>query len=305
MTDELYKKYRPRSFKNVIGQAGAVRSLEALIKRGLPHALLFSGPSGDGKTTLARIVAQILECGEPDLNEINAANTKGVDTIRDIDRYSRMMPVSGPVRVYLIDEAHMLTKDAMNAILKVLEDPPKRAYFMLCTTDPQKLIKTIHTRCSEIKLSALSLTDLGLVCQRVIDKEGLSVSETVLKEIVEAADGSARKALVILEQVGYIEGEEAQLEAIKTTTINKDLGMSLARLLYNPSSKWQEVAAVLKEIKDDPEGVRYLVLGYARSCLLGRGDARAFKIIDVFSKNFYDSKKAGLAAACYEVVCLK
>jgi len=300
-----YKRYRPKTLKAIVGQEGAVASLQRFIDKGtIPQCILFTGPSGCGKTTIGRILKTHLNCGDADFLEINSADFKGIDTIREIRRSVNLSPISGDCRIWLIDESHKLTNDAQNALLKILEDTPSHAYFMLATTDPQKLIKTIHTRASEVKLQALGVPALKRVLQRVIDKEGLTVTDKVMDEIVDAADGSARKALVILEQVGGLEGDEAQIAAVQATSLNKDAAIMLARALINPRANWREVAPLLKELKDDPEGIRYLVLSYCRSVLLGGGPltARAYMIIDIFSHNFYDSKLAGLAAACYEVV---
>ena len=305
MSNEIYKRYRPKTLQGVVGQDGAVVSLQKLIDgKKIPHAILLTGPSGCGKTTIGRILQIELDCGDGDFIEINAADFKGIDTVRDLRRLASLMPMHGSSRIWLIDEAHKLTGDAQAAFLKLLEDTPRMTYFLLATTDPQKLIKTIHTRCTEIKLSSLSEKALDRVIRRVVDKEKMTLSDDVIKEITEAADGSARKALVILEQVGSLEGEEAQLQAIQTTTINKDLAIGLARELINPAANWGKVSTILKELKDDPEGIRYLVLGYSRSVMLGGGKlaGRAYMIIDIFSRNFYDSKHAGLAAACWEVV---
>lgn len=301
----LYQKYRPKTLKAVLGQDGAVSSIQKLIDKGnIPHAILLTGPSGCGKTTIGRILKESLKCGDADFLEVNAADFKGIDTIRDIRRQVGMSPIDGECRVWLIDECARLTTDAQSALLKILEDTPAHAYFLLATTDPQKLLKTIHTRCNEIKLSALSSKALENVIQRVLDKEKLTLTEDVLTEIVEAADGSARKALVILEQVVGLESEKEQIAAIQASTVNKSLAIELARALINPQARWDAVSTILKDLDGEAEGIRYLVLGYARSVMLGGGKLapRAFLIIDVFAKNFFDSKHAGLAAACWEVV---
>lgn len=302
---ELYKTYRPRTLKGIVGQDGAVASLQRFIeKQNIPHCILLTGPSGCGKTTIGRILKTHLDCGDADYLEINSADFKGIDTIREIRRSVNLAPISGSTRIWLIDECHKLTNDAQNALLKMLEDTPRHVYFLLATTDPQKLLKTIHTRGSEVKLKALGVPELKRVLQRVIDKEKLTITESVLDEIADAADGSARKALVILEQVAGLTDEAEQLQAVQATALNKDAAISLARALINPRAQWSEVAPILKELKDEPEGIRYLVLGYCRSVLLGGGKLapRAYMIIDIFSSNFYDSKHAGLAAACWEVV---
>jgi len=311
MNEELYKKFRPRSLKVIEGQAGAVASISKMMEKGqVPHAVLLTGPSGCGKTTIARILKQHLECGDNDFMELNCADFRGIDMVRDVRRNMMFAPITGKVRMWLIDEAHRLTGEAQDAFLKMLEDTPDHVYFVLCTTNPQKLIKTIHTRCSEVKLSALDAPALQRCLQRVITKAALTVEEQVIEEIIEAADGSARKALVILEQVASLEGAEAQLKAIQTTTFNKDTAVDLARELMFPKLGWVHVAKLLRSLQDqDVEGIRYCILGYARSCMIGKDDkppniklgARAFKIIDIFSRAFYDSKQAGLAAACWEV----
>lgn len=316
MSKELYKRFRPKTLKAVIGQDAAISSLERMMSKGLPHSILLTGPSGCGKTTIGRIIKEQLQCDDADYTEVNSADFKGIDMIRDIRRYANLRPMHGPCRMWLIDEAHKLTSDAQNAFLKLLEDTPAHAYFLLATTDPQKLIPTIHTRCSEIKLKSLALKDLERVLRRVIDKEGMKVPEDVVSEIISVCDGSARKALVILEQVGFLDGEDAQLAAIQTTTFNKDAAIDLARAFfpYKGQTTWPEVAKTLRTLSDqDVEGIRYCVLGYARSVLIGKENKgpnlkfaeQAFKVIDIFSRNMYDSKHAGLAAACWEVLYTK
>jgi DNA polymerase III gamma/tau subunit len=308
MNTSLYKKYRPKSLNAVIGQEGAVKSLQKMIdKENIPHAILLTGPSGCGKTTIARILKAHLDCHESDFSEINCADFKGIDMIRDIRRAVGLCPMFGGARIWLIDEAQKLTGDAQNAFLKLLEDTPDHAYFMLCTTDPQKLIKTIHTRCSEVKLVSMSDKALKELIESVCNKEKMELGEDVIDAIIEGAEGSARKALVILEQVGYLETEQEQLAAVSYTASTKEAAINLARALIYPGAKWDAVSKILKEIKDEPESVRYLVLSYSRSVLLGGGKmaARAYKVIDAFSPNFYDSKHAGLAAACWEVLFLE
>lgn len=309
---ELYKRYRPKTLKGVVGQDGAINSLSRMVDQNkVPHTILLTGPSGTGKTTIARILKEHLQCSDNDFFEVNCADFKGIDFVRDIRRTAGLQPLGGESRVWLIDECHQLTKDAQNAFLKLLEDTPKHVYFMLATTDPQKLLKTIHTRSTEIKLSLLDSASLDRVVRRVLDKEKIDLTDKVVDEIVEAADGSARKALVILEQVMGLENEEDQLAGVQASALNKEEAFKLAQELMFPRGGWVEVARILRGLKDeDPEGIRYLILSYARSCMIGKEDkapnekfgGRAFKIIEIFGHNFYDSKQAGLAAACWEVV---
>jgi DNA polymerase-3 subunit gamma/tau len=308
MTQELYKRYRPRTFKTFAGQDAAASQLRQFVEsNSVPHTLLLCGPSGCGKTTVARILKRDLKCGDADFHELNCADFKGIDMVREIRRNACLAPMDGECRIWLIDEAHKLTNDAQNAFLKLLEDTPDHVYFMLATTDDQKLLKTIRTRATEIRLTLIAPAAMELILKRVIAKESLCISEDVLTEIVDASEGSARKALVILGQIGYLKTEQEQLLAVQKASASKAQAITLARLLINPRSRWPEVASVLKSLDDEPESVRYLVLGYCRSVLLGNSNlsGRAFKIIDIFSGNFYDSKHAGLAAACWEVMMVK
>lgn len=307
----LYKKYRPKKFSEVLGQASALASLRRLVEKGqTPHAILFTGPSGVGKTTIARILRLHLKCAKLDFKEVNSANFRGVDTVREIDRTMNLAPIGGKSRIYLIDECHKITKDAQEALLKMLEETPDHVYFMLATTDPGKLIPAIHTRCSEVKLSLLKPDQIKKLVMEIIKKESFQVTDDVVNDLVEAADGSARKALVILEQIAGLVGEKEQIAAIQTTTVNKDTAFELTKtLMFRPD--WGEIACLLRELDEsEPEGVRQLVLSYARTCLIGKDKKgpdpkhakRAFLVIDIFSKHFFDSRNAGLAAACWKVM---
>lgn len=301
---ELYKKYRPKTLKGVVGQDGVMKSIHTMtVRKTVPHAILFTGPSGCGKTTIARILKTELGCGDGDFHEINSADFRGVETVREIRRNITLAPMSGECRIWLIDEAHKLTGDAQNSLLKMLEDTPSHVYFMLATTDPQKLIRTIHTRCTEFKLAPIPAAGLEKLILRIATKEKLKLSENVVDEIVAASENSARKALVILEQIGSLKTEEAQLQAIEASSSAKQQAIDLARALLDPRKKWPEIAAILKGLDEDPESIRFLILGYCRSVLLGGGKLaeRAYNIIVVFSDNFWNSKQAGLAAACWEV----
>lgn len=306
---EIYKALRPKRFTEVLGQEDAIKSIEKLLSKDkMPHAILLTGPSGVGKTTIARILKELLHCSEQDFFEKNCADFRGIDDIREIRRHAGFKPMGGRCRIYLIDECHKLSNDAQNALLKLLEDTPRHVYFMLATTDPHKVIKTIHTRCSQIKLKPLDEKTLERVMAYAITRLKLKVPEEVVKGIIEVSEGSARKALVILEQVADLESEEEQLKAIESSTYNKEVAITLARALINRNGGWKEIAGILRAIEDqDAEGIRYCVLGYARACLLGGSKIapRAYVLIDLFAKNFYDSKHAGLAAACWEAMTIQ
>jgi len=304
VNDELYKKYRPKRLKHVEGQERAVAVLQGLLDGNkVPHTILLSGPSGTGKTTIARIIKRELKCSDADWQEKNCADFRGIDMVRQLRSQVGMAPMDGPCRIFYIDECHRLTGEAQDAFLKLLEDTPSHVYFLLATTEPNKLKKTILTRSTKVQLNSLDMEALQSVLRRVIKREKLDVSEEVIERISDVADGSARDALVILNQVSGL-SEDEQLDAVQKASVRQQ-AIEIARALINPKTKWNQMAKILREVDDEPEGIRYLVLAYATSVLLkggGKMADRAYLIIDAFSDNFFDSKRAGLVAACYEVL---
>ena len=301
---ELYKKYRPKNFKRLVGQPIITDQLTSMTRSNqFPHASLFSGPSGCGKTTLARIMRNKLDCSDQDFSEVNCADFRGIDMVRDIRNRMNLAPINGDCRVWLIDEAHQLSSQAQNAFLKMLEDPPRHVFFMLATTDPQKLIPTIRTRCTEFKVSSLNPVDAEVLLGTVCGREEIEITEEVMDCLIKHGDGSPRKLLVLLDVVRHLDGEEDQLESIRNSDGRRE-AIELARLLIRPTTTWNDVRKVLGARTEKPESLRWMVLGYANSVLLkgGQQKERAYLIIDAFRDNFYDSKKAGLSAACWEII---
>lgn len=297
---ELYKKYRPKTFKTVVGNRETVRSLQNMIeKNALPHTILFHGPSGCGKTTMAKILKRELKCKDIDFQEINSSTFRGIDSMRKIQQTMNLSSV-GPCRVYLMDECHKWTNDAQNAALKMLEDTPSHVYFFLCTTDPQKLIKAVRTRCCEMPVKDLSEDDCLKLLARISKREDLSITDEVKEELTRSCQGSARTLLVMLDKVINLE-EEDQLEAIQQVLTEQKEGIDLCRALLK-KEKWPKIASILKQLTADPETIRYNVLGYAQAVLLNKGDYQAYLVLDCFKNNFYDSKKPGLVRACYECI---
>lgn len=298
---ELQVKYRPTTFKQVVGQPDAVKQLTDMVKRNrIKHCILFTGPSGVGKTTLARILRHKVGCEDMDFCEVNAANARGVDMAREIQNRVSLAP-SGKARVWMLDEVHKATSDCQTCLLKVLEDTPSHAYFFLCSTDPHKLLTTLKGRCTEIKLKSVEPKPMFHHLSIVAQKECPGVNSSVLDKIVEVAEGSVRKALVLLDQVSGLESDDERLECLEKSE-GRLQAVELCRALMQ-KKPWSEVAKVIKQIDEEPESLRRMVLGYCNAIVLNSksGNARAELIMDVFRDHWYDCGKAGLTLAARTV----
>lgn len=300
---ELYRKYRPKKFEDVIGQEDAVKTLtKKFEKHTVPHAILFHGPFGTGKTTLARIVAKELKCSNVDFVEKNTADYRGIDDVREIRAVMNQAPMDGDVKIWLLDEIHKATNDGQNAMLKLLEDPPDHVYFFLATTDPEKLLQGIKQRCLSIKLNPIKNPALLKILQNICKKESIKIDEEVLEKIVEYSGGSARDAIQILDKVYLLDDTKEQLTSITKASV-RTASIEIARKLINTKTKWRDIAPILKELEnEDPETIRWMILGYGKSVLLNKENTRAYRMIQAFRDNFYDCKGAGIVASCWEVI---
>src|SRR5512135_2943846 len=218
----LARKWRPQVFEDVVGQGHITRTLQNAIASGrLAHAFLFSGPRGVGKTTTARILAKALNCAEGptprpcgkcdscvetaagtsvDVIEIDGASNRGIEHIRELREAVKYAPVGGKNKVYVIDEVHMLTNEAFNALLKTLEEPPPHVIFIFATTEPQKIPATIHSRCQRYGFKRIALSEIAAKLREIATKEGITVSEQGLVMIARAAEGSMRDSQSLLDQ---------------------------------------------------------------------------------------------------------
>lgn len=303
--NELYRKYRPKKLSEVIGQTNAVRTLKKFIEKDkIPHVMLFHGPSGCGKTTLARIMRTELKCSKQDFNEVDCADFRGIDLVRDIKSRLGLAPISGKCTIWLIDEVHKMTGDGQSALLKTLEDTPEHVYILLCTTDPDKLLATIRSRCTEIRINMVSDDDLAGLLNSTLEKEKKTGKDWdgIVDAIVEKVEGSARRALVLLNQVIDLDSKKDMMKIINKFD-TKNRANVIARELIQPKPQWSLIAKLLRNTDHDPETMRRMILGYASAVILGGGRSapRALLLVDVFKYNFYDCGKPGLIAACYAV----
>lgn len=293
----LYRKYRPHTFKDVKDQDHIVTVLEGSIKKEMiPHAILFAGGRGTGKTTLARIFAKEIGVSDVDIYEIDAASNRGIDDVRELRESVHTMPYESERKVYIIDEVHMLTKEAFNALLKTLEEPPSHVVFILATTEADKLLDTILSRCQVFTMRQPSREVLNKVVTEVAEKEGFKLSNDAADLIAIAADGSFRDALGVTQKVILASGDEIGSADEVADIIGAPKSSILAHLVNALAKKDAEVALVAVQ---DAVGaqvdmklfVRLLLERVRAVMLLRNAPSQSENILKNFSKSDADQVK--------------
>lgn len=295
---ELHLRFRPRTFEEFIGSEAIKESIQSGLHR--THTYLFTGLRGTGKTTLARLISYALGAGDRDIVEIDAADRTGVDDARELKSTLQYAPMQGKVKVYIIDEVHRLTGNAQDSLLKTLEEPPDHVYFILCTTDVNKLASTIRSRAKEYELQPFNKDNAGKVIDWICAEEKIELHAEVRKLLIQRCEGIPRELIVNLDKVRDIEDLEKVKELIQSASEKAEV-LDLCRLLVKGGT-WLAVREVLSGIKEDPEAVRRAALGYLGRVLLNSDKGQAKRISDIiflFSGNLYDGGRAELYASCY------
>ena len=309
----LYRKYRPENFNDLIGQDHVVQTLKNALKNDrVAHAYLFAGPRGTGKTSTAKVFAKALNCSKPgadfepcgecsscqridngsslDVIEIDAASNRGIDEIRELREKVKFYPGEGKYKVYIIDEVHMLTKGAFNALLKTLEEPPDSVVFILATTEPHKVITTIMSRCQRFDFSLLTLSDIKMRLQYIVNKEGYEIAPESLDILARSARGGMRDGISLLDQaISFSDGSLDSEEIGRMLgRINKDQLKEF--LVYLSKKKSQKALKLLDEQLESGLGIERFsdeLISYCRELLLIKECGINSGILE-YSQNYLD-----------------
>ena len=299
MYQALYRKYRPKTLDDVCGQEVIVQIIKnSILNNQINHAYLFAGPRGTGKTSIAKIFAKIINCDHPDgykpcgkcvsctqennsdIIEIDAASNNGVDEIRELRNKVNLLPAYGKYKVYIIDEVHMLTQGAFNALLKTLEEPPAHVIFILATTDPHKVIETILSRCQRLDFKKISNDAIVENLSKIAKKEQIDIEKDALTEIAKLADGGMRDSVGMLDQArAYTEGKITveDIHDINGTLTETDLKELLENIIDN---KIDEILEKIDKYNDKGKNFIKLLeefIDFIRNTLLFKEAPNYFK----------------------------
>ena len=346
----LYRTYRPQTFEEMAGQKHILRTLQNAIKENkIAHAYLFTGPRGTGKTSMAKLLAKALNCeceekpcnecencnqiingSHPDVVEIDAASNNGVDEVRSLIDKVKYSPILGKYKVYIIDEVHMMSTGAFNALLKTLEEPPAHVIFILATTEPHKVLPTIISRCQRFDFGRISTNDIKERIRVVLEKENVNYEDGVIELICELCDGGMRDALSILDQAIAYAGNELKCAHIREIYGVTSLSEKLDLFNYISNKDEESIVKRINEYDDKGVDLTRLTVGLidllkeviiyknsgnksilkvmneeAISKFKENDKNKIFKWIDILVETLSNFKKVNAPKSFFELACLK
>ena len=346
----LYRTYRPQTFEEMAGQKHVLKTLQnAIHENKIAHAYLFTGPRGTGKTSMAKLLAKALNCecdygpcndcenckeimdgSHPDVVEIDAASNNGVDEVRSLIEKVKYSPILGKYKVYIIDEVHMMSTGAFNALLKTLEEPPAHVVFVLATTEPHKVLPTIISRCQRFDFGRISTADIKERIKTVLDQEKVSYEDGVVDLVCELCDGGMRDALSILDQTIAYAGNDLKCQHVRDIYGVTSIDEKIDLLNYIGANDEESVLNRINEYDDKgvdlsrltiglidllKEVVIYRNSGNAKILKILNADTvgkvnekssnRIFKWIDILVDALSNYKKVNAPKSFFELACLK
>jgi DNA polymerase III subunit gamma/tau len=323
------RKWRPQTFEEVVGQVHVARTLTNAIRQGrVAHAYLFSGMRGVGKTTMARILAKSLNCAaastgptitpcqscpscqsitagqSPDVAEIDGASNRGIDEVRELREVVKYAPMAGKYRVYIIDEVHMLTKEAFNALLKTLEEPPPHVVFIFATTEDHKIPSTILSRCQHFHFKRITRQEIITHLERILREEGIHITGQGLGLIAKAADGSLRDALSFLDQVVAYSGKEVNDPDLQVILGVAGRELLLAMVIAILERRTDGALRLVKELADHGLDYRQFtseLLEYLRHLVIARSSPKPEDLIDLSPEEVDEIRRLSSRAGVEEL----
>ena len=344
MYQSLYRKYRPTNFDEVVGQKIIIQTLKNAVKNNqITHAYLFAGPRGTGKTSIAKILAKIINCENldgynpcdkcvnctqynnkqaVDIIEIDAASNNGVEEIRDLKSKITLVPTTGKYKIYIIDEVHMLSTGAFNALLKTLEEPPKHVIFILATTDPHKIPSTILSRCQRFDFKKIDNLDIIRRIKKIVNTENIKIEGKAIEEIAVLSDGGMRDALSLLDQAISYSEDQITLEdiyEINGTVTPDQMNLLLQNIISNNVEDVFRKIDQLNEQGKDFYKLTEEIIMYLRDILLSRlvpnynnihdnlnlKNDEVIIYIETFNKSLFEMKNSNNMKLIFELTIIK